>query len=90
MTKSKESFETAFKKLEQIVEKMGSGSLPLEESLQLFEEANKLAGFCSTTLSQAEQKVELLLKQKNGDLILDESGSAETEPFDMASKSHFR
>lgn len=80
MNPAEESFENAFMRLEKIVEKMSSGSLPLEESLKLFEEATKLTQFCSTTLQKAEERIEILLKQKNGDLVMDEEKIAK-EPF---------
>lgn len=61
-----EKFETALKKLEEIVEKLESGVLSLEDSLKAFEEGVKLSGYCSLKLNEAEKKVELLLKQKDG------------------------
>jgi exodeoxyribonuclease VII small subunit len=61
-----EKFETALKKLEDVVRKLEGGELSLDESLKAFEEGVKLAGFCSGKLNEAEKKVELLLKQKDG------------------------
>lgn len=63
-----EKFETSLKKLEEIVKRMEAGSLPLEESLKAFEEGVKLAAFCSGKLEEAERRVEILLKQKDGSL----------------------
>jgi exodeoxyribonuclease VII small subunit len=74
------SFEKAFERLEQILEKMNSGKTPLEESLKLFEEAEKLIGNCSQKLTQAEQKIEQLLKNK-GELALDTNQNPQTESF---------
>ena len=51
------SFETAMKKLAEIVEKLESGSLSLEESLKLFEEGSALSAHCYQKLEQAEQKI---------------------------------
>jgi exodeoxyribonuclease VII small subunit len=65
---SKERFEEAFKKLEQIVAKMESGDLPLEESLKLFEEGMRLSRTCSQKLAEVQKKVELLLKSDDGKL----------------------
>ncbi len=67
-------FEKKLKRLEEIVSTMEKGSLPLEESLKLFEEGVKLSKECHLQLSQAEQKVKLLL-------AVDESGKAETKDF---------
>ena len=62
----KERFEDALNKLEKIVSKLEEGDIPLEESLKLFEEGIRLSGFCNQKLDEAEKKVEILLKGKNG------------------------
>lgn len=51
------TYEQAMKRLEEIVEKLDDGSLPLEESIKLFEESTKLAAFCNETLEKAKIKV---------------------------------
>lgn len=51
------SFENAMKKLAEIVGKLESGSLSLEESLKLFEEGSALSAHCYQKLEQAEQKI---------------------------------
>ena len=61
-----EKFETALKKLEDVVRKLEGGELSLDDSLKAFEEGVKLAGFCSGKLNEAEKRVELLIKQKDG------------------------
>ncbi len=53
----KMTYEKALEKLEIIVEKLEQGSIPLEKSLQLYEEANKLAVYCKNCLDIAEQKI---------------------------------
>ncbi len=55
-------FEKAYERLEQILGELNSGETPLEKSLALYEEANKLITLCSSKLSQAEQKIETLIK----------------------------
>jgi len=60
------SFEESLKKLESIVAKLEQGDLPLEESVRLFEEGIKLSDGCKTDLETAEGKVQMLLKQKDG------------------------
>ncbi len=62
----KERFEDALNKLEKIVSKLEEGDIPLEESLKLFEEGIRLSRFCNQKLDEAEKKVEILLKDKNG------------------------
>jgi exodeoxyribonuclease VII small subunit len=54
-------FEKKLSRLEDIVEKMETGELTLEDSLKLFEEGVKLSRECNVQLNEAEQKVKLLL-----------------------------
>lgn len=63
-----DKFEASLKKLEEIVKRLETGSLTLEESLKAFEEGVKLSAFCSSRLDDAERRVEILLKQKDGSL----------------------
>ncbi len=56
-------FETAMRDLEDIVERLEQGDLPLEESLAAFERGVLLTRSCQTALKEAEQKVEILLKK---------------------------
>ncbi len=67
-------FEKKLTRLEHIVEKMESGDLALEDSLKLFEEGVKLSRECNTQLTDAEQKVKLLLS-------VDPNGNATTKDF---------
>lgn len=69
-----DKFELSLKKLEEIVKKLENGSLSLEDSLKAFEEGVKHAAFCSGKLDDAERRVEVLLKQKDGSL--------KAEPFE--------
>jgi exodeoxyribonuclease VII small subunit len=72
-------FETALKKLEDIVKKLEGGELPLESALTLFEEGIHLSRFCHTKLEEAERRVEILLK--NG------SGQMRTSPFESENET---
>jgi exodeoxyribonuclease VII small subunit len=63
-------FEDSLKKLEAIVEKLESGDLSLEESLQAFEEGVSLSLFCQQELKKADGQVTLLIKKMNGELEL--------------------
>lgn len=56
-------FEQALAALEQIVARMESGELPLEESLQAYEQGVKLAQVCQQRLDQVEQQVQVLQGQ---------------------------
>lgn len=86
-TQDKLTFETAFSRLEEILEKMNQGSLALEESLRLYEEADKLIQFCDQQLSQAETKIEMLVKNREGELLLSEVGTPVTQPFSPLARS---
>lgn len=66
------NFEKALKELENVIEKMETGQLALEDSLKYFEQGVALARECQTALKEAEQKVQILSEQ-NGEL--------RTEPF---------
>ncbi len=62
----KEKFEEAFSKLEEIVRKLESGNMSLEESLKAFEEGVRLSRICSERLDEAERRVEMLLDGEKG------------------------
>jgi exodeoxyribonuclease VII small subunit len=62
------SFEESLKKLEVIVDQLEKGDLALEESLRLFEEGVGLSAFCKKELDEAEGKVQILMKQRDGSL----------------------
>ena len=59
------SFETAITELEQIVTRLESGDLPLEEALSEFERGVQLARQGQTKLQQAEQRVQILLSEQD-------------------------
>ncbi len=63
---AEEKFEEALSRLEGIVSKLEGGDLDLEESLKLFEEGIRLSHSCSEKLDEAERKVEILLRNKEG------------------------
>lgn len=58
-------YETALKRLEEIAEKLDSGSLSLDESLKLFEEATELTAFCNSCLEKAKLKITELTEKKD-------------------------
>lgn len=55
------SFEAALERLEGIVRKLETGELPLDDSLQAFEEGVRLSTYCHRRLDEVEKKVQLLL-----------------------------
>ncbi len=60
------SFEASLEALEQIVHELEHGDLPLEKSLELFEQGIKLSRQCQERLSQAERRIEILLRDNQG------------------------
>lgn len=64
------AFEKSLKELEALVAKMEQGNLSLEESLQHFERGIQLTRTCQQALKEAEQKVEILLKESGDDDIV--------------------
>ncbi len=59
-------FEEAIEKLDVIVSKLESGSVPLDDSLSLFEEGVALIKLCNEKLDMAEQKVRILTENEDG------------------------
>ena len=73
---TKESFETALSRLEQIVGALEKGDLSLEDSLKLYEEGIGRARFCQERLEEAESKIEVL--SQDARRVLDRA--SKTEP----------
>lgn len=69
MAKKPPHFEEHLAELEQLVERMEEGNLPLEESLKLFERGVQLTRTCQTALQEAEQKVQILLEEHGEPLL---------------------
>ena len=63
-------FKEALEELEQVVEQLESGELSLEDSLAAFEQGVKLVRYCNQKLTEVEKKIELLVKDKEGNLKL--------------------
>lgn len=66
-TEERIDFEQALAELEKIVKELETGNLSLEKSLVLFERGVKLARMCKEKLSEAELKVNKLIKEKEGE-----------------------
>lgn len=75
------SFEAALARLEVILEKMNSGAVSLDESLSLYEEADKLIVVCQRRLTDAERKIEILVKNRNSELALNPDGKPLTQEY---------
>lgn len=71
------AFEEALKKLENVVESMESGELPLEALLARFEEGTRLVKTCQSRLDEAEVKISKLEKNRAGEISLQPAGRVE-------------
>lgn len=71
-------FEEALARLEAIVAELERGELPLDDSMRIFEEGIKLSKVCLKMLDDAERKVEILVKDKDG--------RKRTRPFELEDK----
>ena len=60
------TFEASLEALEQIVRQLEDGDLPLDKSLELFEQGIRLSRECQERLSQAERRIEILLRDNQG------------------------
>ena len=65
MAAEKFNFNKGLLKLEEIISKMESGDLSLEESLKYFEEGVKIHRQCHTALSDAEHRISVLSESDN-------------------------
>lgn len=75
----KGEFEKSLARLEEVVQRLESTDLPLDEAMKLFEEGVKLSRDCQKQLEEAEGKVEILLRKADGKL--------HPEPFDTGEDS---
>lgn len=78
-------FEKAFTRLEEILERMNSGTISLDESLKLYEEADTLIATCNKRLTDAERKIEILIKNRNGEVTLGPDQKPMTQDFNPGS-----
>src|SRR4030095_1816169 len=74
------SFEQALQQLEQIVQKLEKGELPLEDSLKLYEDGIRLSRLCHGKLEEAEGRIEVLLQDARGEPVADAGGAGKTRP----------
>lgn len=79
MKKNSPSFEEDLKQLEDIVSRMGKVSLPLDESIALFEKGMELSKKCTKRLSQAEKKVQKIINSNKEENVQLENLSIESK-----------
>lgn len=73
---AKLSFEDALIQLEAIVEAMESGDVPLADLLAKFEQGTQLLKVCETRLKDAEMRIEVLKKQRDGSVAFEKFEAA--------------
>jgi exodeoxyribonuclease VII small subunit len=71
-------FEECLQRLEEVVNQLERGEVPLEQALRLFEEGVQLSTSCRKELEEAEGKVQILLKQ---------NGKLQAEPFEISAEA---
>ena len=60
------NFEDALKRLEDIVRKLESGDVPLDQSIELYSQGEKLRGLCQQRLEAAQAKIEKITLDRDG------------------------
>jgi len=83
MTLKPKDFESALKKLEEIVKELEEADLSLEQSLERYEKGVRLARFCNTKLEEAEKRIAMLEKTPDGEVQRDADGNVVQTPLDF-------
>ena len=65
---AKKTFEQSMKQLEQIVQDLESGDMPLEKAIKKFEEGIQLSKYCTSKLDESEKRITILMKDAAGDV----------------------
>lgn len=78
------TFESAFERLEIILEQMNNGTVSLDDSLKLYEEADRLINICSKRLNEAERRIEVLSKNRSGDINLGVDNKPLTQEYKIS------
>jgi len=65
---AKKTFEQAMNQLEQIVQDLESGDMPLEKAIKKFEEGIELSKYCTEKLDESEKRITILMKDASGNV----------------------
>ena len=76
---AKKTFETAMKQLEQIVQDLETGDMPLEKAIKKFEEGIQISKYCSEKLDESEKRITLLMRDSDGEKVSEIPFAAENE-----------
>ncbi|MCP4725823.1 MAG: exodeoxyribonuclease VII small subunit [bacterium] len=66
----KKSFEEALKRLESIVDDLEQGDVPIEDTIKMFQEGVEIAKYCKEKLKSAENEIQKIVKNSDGDFQL--------------------
>jgi exodeoxyribonuclease VII small subunit len=80
------SFEEAYTKLEEILDKMTKSDVSLDKALSYYDEADKLLALCSQKLDEAEKKIQIISKNREGTVLLDAENRPLTKDFNPDSQ----
>lgn len=80
------TFEASLEALERIVNELEQGDLPLEKSLELFEQGIRLSRECQERLSQAERRIEILLSDNQGRPVISPFENIKTLAADVGNE----
>ena len=83
------TFEASLEALERIVQQLEGGDLPLEKSLELFEQGIRLSRECQERLTQAERRIEVLLRDNQGRPVTAPYNEAKAATGDDDAESDF-
>ena len=72
MSENESTFEENLAKLEELVRKLESGDLDLDESLEIYESAIELREKCRKFLEESDRKVQALMAKANGEVKKEE------------------
>jgi exodeoxyribonuclease VII small subunit len=89
MEESPRSFEASLEALEKIVHQLEDGDLPLEKSLDLFEQGIRLSRECQERLNQAERRIEVLLRDNQGRTVVSPFNEPVDTPGDREDENVF-
>ena len=67
------TFEQALTRLEAIVRTLEAGELPLDETVRLYEEGQRLRLYCEQYLADAEQRITIIRQTSDGGIIVEQS-----------------
>ena len=76
------TFEESLDQLEAIVKRLEEGDMPLEDSLELFERGVKLSRDCRERLLKAEQRIEVLMKDANGEISVEKIAAGRPNEYE--------